>query len=160
MNQPINPYGESAEVPGRQKKWLMIALILALPMMVLMKMAFFLFVIGMLPTICALSVPYDPKRYIFSIVASLNFAGVFPDLFSLAMQGGTPRALIIKLSDPIVWASMYGAGLLGWAIVWMSPSIAMLVLGGVYRGRVLHMQHVQKRLEEEWGQEVTGRRAE
>ena len=148
---------EAADVQGKRKKLLPLAYALCIPAMVLLKMGFFFLVIGMLPTFLAFARMRRFREYVIGTVAAFNFAGVFPDLFSIMLQGGTPRAVSDSLSDITIWASMYGAGLLGWVIVWLSPSIARLFLDVIYRGRMRHMEHLQKKLEEEWGPEVKGR---
>ena len=147
---------ETADIPGKRNKLLPIIYALSVPAMVLLKMGFFFLAIGMFPTFLASANTQRARSYVIGTVAAFNFAGVFPDLFSIQLQGGTPRAVMDSLSDPGVWASMYGAALLGWVIVWLSPAIARLFLDVIYRGRMRHMEHLQKKLEEEWGPEVKG----
>jgi hypothetical protein len=148
---------ETADIPVRRKKWLPIGLVFAVPAIVLLKMGFFFLLIGMLPTLLAVALARESRPYIVSTVAAFNFAGVFPDMLSVALQGGQPRAVLDKLSDITVWGSMYGAALLGWAIVWLSPGIAMVILEGLYKGRMRHMENMQKKLEDEWGKQIAGR---
>jgi hypothetical protein len=138
---------ETSDIPAKGKKLLPVAGALCFPAMILLKMGFFFLVIGRVR---------QSRKYIIGIVASLNFAGVFPELFVIMLQGGTLRAVLDGLSDPRVWASMYGAAALGWFIVWLSPSIARRFLETVYRSRMRHMEYLQKELEEEWGPEVKG----
>ena len=149
---------ETAAAPAKPKKWSSIVLGLSLPLAVFLKMGLFLLMLGMLPTLLASSLFRRAGAGAFSIVAAFNLAGVFPDLLSVATQGGTVRALTDKMGEASCWLSMYGAAALGFAVVWLSPSIAMLVLESVYRGRISHMQHLQRKLEDEWGPQVTGKK--
>lgn len=147
---------EAADLPVKRKKKLPLVLAFCIPAMMLLKMGFFFLVIGMLPTLLAFAFLRTPKDYILSILAAFNFAGVFPDLLGISLEGGTPRAVLDHLSTASVWLSMYAAALLGWIIVWLSPAIATMFIQAINRGRMQHMEHIQKKLEEEWGPEIKG----
>ncbi len=147
---------ETADIPSRPKKWGMLLSFLLLPLAVILKMGLFFLLIGMLPTLLAYALIRNTKTYAISTVAAFNFAGIFPDLLGICMQSGTPRALTDKLMDLSVWLSVYGAAALGWAIVWLSPSIAMLFFEEIYRSRLRHLEHLQKKLEDEWGPQIKG----
>lgn len=147
---------EVADIPAKPKKWGLVLSILLLPLAVILKMGLFFLMIGMLPTWLAFVLRRDAEGYALSTVAAFNFAGIFPDLLGISMQSGTPRALTDKLTDISVWLSVYGAAALGWAIVWLSPSIAMLFFEEIYRSRLRHLEHLQKKLEDEWGPQIAG----
>jgi hypothetical protein len=157
MNKSVS---EAADIPEKPRKWFTIGLAFSLPAIIVLKMGFFFLLIGMIPTLLTSSLMRNSKGFIISTVAAFNFTGVFPELLSVTMQGGTPRAVLDQLSEPSVWYSMYGAAMLGIAIVWLSPSIAMLFLEGVYRSRLRHLETLQKKLEDEWGKQITGRSEE
>jgi len=123
------------------------------------KMSFVFFFIGMIPAFVAYVVDNDKHKYIFSTVFALNFAGVFPFMMDILWHGGHFDAVQNKLSDMVVWFAMYGSAGLGWALVWLSPIIAAATLEGLYRGRILHLETLQKKAVEEWGEEVKGKRS-
>jgi hypothetical protein len=135
-------------------------ILLALCLMggIALKLTFVFFCIGMLPAMVAYIIDDDKHKYIFSTVAAVNFAGVFPETIELFMQGGTFNAFSALLSDAVVWFTMYSAAAIGWALVWLSPTLAAMLLEGVYRGRLMHMESLQKKLEEEWGPEINRRK--
>ncbi|HEU5046493.1 MAG TPA: hypothetical protein VFT64_01475 [Rickettsiales bacterium] len=122
-----------------------------------LKMSFLFFFIGMIPAMVAYIVDHDPKKYTSYTVAALNFAGMFPYMMDVYAQGGTLLAIKDRLTDPLVWFVMYGSAGLGWVIVHCSPLIAAVVLDGLYKGRILHLEIQQKRAIEDWGKEVVGR---
>jgi hypothetical protein len=124
---------------------------------ILLKWSFIFFVVGMLPTGLAYLVDHDKNKYMFYTVAALNFSGVFPDMMAMSAQGGTFNAVTSRLSDITVWTTMYSAAALGWGIVWLSPIIASMALEMIYRGRIAHMETIQKRMEDEWGTEINAR---
>lgn len=120
------------------------------------KMGVFLLFVGMLPAIVAYETDHTKFKFLSSTVAAFNFAGVFPDMMQVFIEGGTIEILKIKLLDPYVWLVMYGSAALGWCMVWVSPMIASTTLEGIYSGRILHLEGLQKKAEEEWGPEVKG----
>lgn len=123
---------------------------------VVLKLGVFLLFVGMLPAIVAYETDHSKFKFVFSTVAAFNFSGVFPDVMQMFIEGGTFEILKIKLMDPSVWFIMYGSAALGWSMVWLSPVIASTTLEGIYSGRIIHLEALQKRSEEEWGHEVTG----
>ena len=148
---------KASDIPVKSKKRFTILIALSLVGAVLLKWSFIFFAIGMLPTVVAYLVDHDKNKYVFYTVAALNFSGVFPDMMAISLQGGDFTAVAERLSDITVWFTMYSAAALGWGIVWLSPVIAAMVLEGVYRGRIVHMESMQKKLEEEWGTEINRR---
>ncbi len=147
---------KAPHVTGKSKKKLVVLVVLSILGSVLLKMNFIFFSVGMLPAMVAYIVDHDKNKYIFSTVAALNFAGVFPYMVDIFMQGGTFIAVRDKLSDMMVWLVMYASAALGWGVVFASPIIAAAVLEGIYAGRILHMENLQKKAIEEWGEEIMG----
>ncbi len=149
----------TSDIPIKSKKRFRILIGVCVLGTILLKLSFIFFFIGMIPAVVAYIVDHDKHKYIFSTVAALNLTGVFPYMMDIYIMGGTFDAIKSKLSDAIVWFIMYGAAGMGWVLVWISPILASAVLEGIYRGRILHLESVQKKLVEEWGKEVTGEQA-
>lgn len=146
---------KSPAKPGSSKRYA-ILIGLTVASAVIFKMGVFLLFVGMLPAIVAYETDHTKFKFLSSTVAAFNFAGVFPDMMQVFIEGGTAQILIIKLLDPYVWMVMYGSAALGWCMVWVSPIIASTTLEGIYSGRILHLEGLQKKAEEEWGPEVKG----
>lgn len=144
----------TTDITKKSKKRFRILLAFSIAGVVLLKMSFILFFIGMLPAAVAYIVDNDQKKYVSMTVAALNFSGVFPYMMDIFMRGGTFGAIESKLADPVVWFVMYGSAAMGWIIVFSSPVIAAAVLQGIYKGRILHLESLQKKSIEEWGEEV------
>lgn len=147
----------TSEGAVKSKKRFRLIMFLCLPFAIFFKMSFIFFFIGMVPALVAWTVDNDRNKYTFSTVAALNFAGVFPYMMDILLHGGNFRAIEAKLSDAIVWFVMYGAAALGWVLVWSSPVIAAAALEGLYKGRIMHLENMQKKAIEEWGTEIMGR---
>ena len=146
---------KSPAKPGSSKRYA-ILIVLGIASAALFKMGVFLLFVGMLPAIVAYETDHTKFKFLSSTVAAFNFAGVFPDMMQVFIEGGTVEILTIKLLDPYVWTVMYGSAALGWCMVWVSPMIAATTLEGIYSGRILHLEGLQKKAEEEWGPEVKG----
>ncbi len=149
-----------SDISVKSKKRFYILIALTILGAILFKMSFIFLFIGMLPAMVAYLVDHDPNKYTSSTVAALNFSGVFPYMVDIFMQGGTFTAIESKLSDPVIWFVMYGSAAMGWAIVLCSPVIAAAMLDSIYKGRILHLESMQKKSIEEWGEEVSGNEKE
>ncbi len=145
---------QPSDIPIKSKKRFRILIALCIVSAVILKLSFIFFFIGMLPAMVAYIIDHDKNKYIFSTVAAFNLAGVFPHMMDIYLQGGTFTAIEGKLSDAIVWLTMYSAASMGWAIVWVSPILASIVLEAIYAGRILHIENMQKKLVEEWGDSI------
>ncbi len=146
----------NSDIPSKSKKRFWILVVICILGLVLLKMSFVFLFIGMMPAMVAYLIDHDKNKYSSSTVAALNFAGVFSYLMEIYMQGGTFEAVKERLFDANVWLVMYGAAAAGWFLVWFSPIVASVALDGIYRGRILHLETMQKKAEEEWGKQVTG----
>lgn len=147
---------ETAKTGSSNSKRYAILIVLGIASAAIFKMGVFLMFVGMLPAIVAYETDHTKFKFVSSTVAAFNFAGVFPDMMQVFIEGGTIEILKIKLLDPYVWLVMYGSAALGWCMVWVSPIIAATTLEGIYSGRILHLEGLQKKAEEEWGPEVKG----
>ena len=148
---------EISEITAKSKRRFRLLIPVFIIGAIFFKMSFIFLFFGMLPSMAAYVVDHDKRKYVCSTVAALNFAGVFPFMMDIFKQGGSFDTVKAILSDPIIWFIVYGSAGLGWTLIWISPIIAALALDGIYRGRIIHLEIVQKHLEEEWGEEVAGK---
>jgi hypothetical protein len=154
---PIATPDIKGEIPVKRKKGLSVIVIpiVFIAGIIILKLSFVFFFIGMLPSIVAYMIDRGKYKYIFSIVAALNFAGVFPYVMDIGMHsGGSFEAVNNKLSDAFVWLSMFGSAAIGWSLVHISPTIASVVLKGIYQARIMQLEKFQHKLIEEWGEEI------
>lgn len=139
---------------GKRK---MILIVLTIVSAVVLKLGVFLLFIGMLPAIVAYEIDNTKHKFVSSTVAAFNFSGVLPDVMQVFIGGGTYDILKIKMLDPLVWMIMYGSAGMGWCMVVLSPVVASTILDSIYAGRILHLEGLQKRSIEDWGNEVQGK---
>ena len=109
----------------------------------------------MLPTLVSWATEKGPNKYAFLCVGGLNFAGVFPYLFSLWFGVHTLDEAFRMLTDPIMLMTAYGCAGIGWAIYGGMPPRVVSYLAASSKRRVGNLKSAQKKLIEDWGDEVT-----
>lgn len=113
--------------------------------------------VGMMPTIAAYITDRTRKKTRVFTVGALNFAGCYPFLLELWMQGsGFEKSveIILEMQNIII---MYIAATIGYLIDW---SISGVVAGIVYQSGLMRVKAIEDRQEilvDRWGPEVTGR---
>lgn len=126
---------------------LALLLILSLPTVVLM---FF----GMLPTLVAFIVDRTEQKYAATSVGGLNFSGVFPFLLDLWFGDHSFKGAIHSLTDVYALLLMYASAAFGWMLYSAVPPIVTAFLTVVSQRRVALLRTNQRKLIEEWGEDV------
>lgn len=109
----------------------------------------------MLPTLAAWASEKGANKYAWLCVGGLNFAGVIKFLFDLWFGVHTLDEAFNLLSDGslLLWA--YGASGIGWLLYMSMPPMVSSWLAFTTDRRVAALKAAQKRLVEDWGDEVT-----
>jgi hypothetical protein len=108
----------------------------------------------MLPTLVAWATERGPHKYAFLCVGGLNFAGVLPYLFSLWFGVHTLDESFRMLTDPAMLLITYGCSGLGWVVYAAMPPMVGSYLTFTSQNRVGNLKAAQKKLIEDWGDEV------
>jgi hypothetical protein len=108
----------------------------------------------MLPTLGSWATEKGPNKYAFLCVGGLNFSGVFPYLFSLWFGVHTLDEAFRMITDPIMLMTAYGCAAIGWGIYAAMPPMVASYLASSSQRRVNNLRSAQKKLIEEWGDEV------
>lgn len=136
---------------------LSLALVVALPaMIVLLPTTLLLFVLS-LPTVVALLVDRTRERYLVATVGLLNLCGVLPALIELWERGQSVDEAFRLLTDMMYWLTAFGSAGVGWAIFVSLPPLVASYYALVSQRRVQQLRRRQKQLIEAWGEDVTGR---
>lgn len=110
--------------------------------------------VGMVPTIVALIVDRNPRKFGALTIASLNFAGVLPYLVKLwAKSQSLDNALNIVV-DVFALAVMYGAAGFGWMIYMTIPTFVASIFSVISQRRVAVLRESQRKIIEEWGESI------
>ncbi len=108
----------------------------------------------MLPTLAAYFSERGGNRYAWLCVGGLNFAGVIPFLFSLWFGVHTLDEALNMLSDAGVLLWAYGTATFGWLLYKAMPPFVASWLSFSTERRVSSLKAAQRKLVEEWGDEV------
>ncbi|CAA7625708.1 acyl-CoA synthetase [Magnetospirillum sp. UT-4] len=108
-----------------------------------------------LPTLGAWASEKGRHKYAWLCVGGLNFAGVIPYLFTLWFGVHTVDEALNMLSDAGVLLWAYGASGFGWLLYMITPPMVASWLSFTTDRRVASLKSAQKKLVEEWGEEVS-----
>ncbi|MCB9957583.1 MAG: hypothetical protein H6843_03115 [Rhodospirillaceae bacterium] len=151
--------GQAQGQPKRRSSTGMIVLfvMLLVPALALFLPTTVVFLLGMAPTLVAFVSDRDPQHYAAVTVGPLNFCGVLPLEMNLWRDGHTIDLAWAALADPFNWLLMYGLAGLGWLIYFSVPSVVAIFIAQRHQAEVQRLRERLDRLEEEWGEDVTGR---
>lgn len=115
--------------------------------------------IGMMPTLAAFTIDRSVGKSKTICVGFMNFAGCFPFVLQLWTDYGQPTienalTLIADVQNIII-VYLLAAG--GYAIDVAVTGITATLIIQRLNSRLEHVKDKQKKLEEEWGEKVTGK---
>lgn len=111
-------------------------------------------VIGLAPTIVlGLTAKGVNKAERVQCVGFMNIAGTLP---FIAQVMDRPNELLFILTNPINLATMYFASAIGYALIYVGPMVAAMVLQSMAQERVKTINQQRQALIELWGPEVIG----
>ncbi|RAU22304.1 acyl-CoA synthetase [Paramagnetospirillum kuznetsovii] len=108
----------------------------------------------MLPTLGSWATEKGPNKYAFLCVGGLNFSGLFPYLFGLWFGVHTLDEALRMVTDPLMLMTAYGCAALGWGLYAAMPPMVASYLASSSQRRVNNLKAAQKKLIDEWGDEV------
>ncbi len=112
--------------------------------------------IGLAPSLVALFTEMGPLRRLrMRSVFLFNLAGVLPYCVKY-WQAGDVSAMVSDMSQPYLWAIMYGSAAFGYFMLWLCPQIAAGVAQATNKEKIKRLQKTQAELREEWGGQVDG----
>ncbi|MGE5506614.1 MAG: acyl-CoA synthetase [Actinomycetota bacterium] len=110
--------------------------------------------VTMLPTLVAWATEKGHNKYAWLCVGGVNFAGVIPYLFSLWFGVHTLDESLHLLTDGSVLLVSYACAGAGWLIYAGTPPMVASYLSMSTQRRVANLKSAQKKLVEEWGDDV------
>ncbi|MBT3929113.1 MAG: hypothetical protein HOL07_13640 [Rhodospirillaceae bacterium] len=142
-----------AKQSGSAYMFVVLGMIL-LGLMIFAAPALLLFAVGCIPAMVAYIIDREPGRNATLTVGAANVAGVAPFIFELLLSGPTMDRALAMLSDVFVVVVMFGTAGVGWLLVLGMPKIAAVYIDVTNEAKIKQMRREQKRLIEEWGDEV------
>lgn len=114
---------------------------------------------ALLPALCACLVAHRQGYYLAISIGSLSFAGTWPFLLKLWLSGHSIANAMQIILNPNTWLIIYGAAALGWAMCQWFPLFVSSFMSMFSAHRVKDLQHKQKKIIDEWGDEVANYQA-
>ncbi len=151
------PAATRGKKPGGMNKVVVLMILAALVPFSLPTVTLLFFT--MLPTLAAWASEKGSNKYAWLCVGGLNFAGVIKFLFDLWFGVHTLDEAFDLLSEASVLLWAYGASGIGWLMYMSLPPMVSSWLSFTTDRRVAALKAAQKRLVEEWGEEVAKKNA-
>jgi hypothetical protein len=111
--------------------------------------------VTMLPTLVAWATEKGKNKYAWLCVGGINFSGVVPYLFGLWFGVHTLDESIRLLTEGGVLLVSYACAGAGWLVYAATPPMVASYLSMSTQRRVANLKAAQKKLIEEWGEDVS-----
>lgn len=135
-------------------RWgMLLVLLLAVPLALPTAMVV---AVGMLPTAVAAIADRSATRSAALCVGGLNFAGTMPYLLAMWFGEHSIAAAMRTLGDVFVLLVMYGSAGMGWLLYLATPPVMATVLQVMAQQKIVSLRNRQRRLVDEWGEDVRG----
>ncbi len=129
-------------------------LILAVPVSLVVLPTAIVVAVGLVPTLVAYIVDYDPAKTKAMTVGAVNLCGITPFAVELWTTSHTVAGALAVVLDPFAWLVMYGAAGAGWLFYAVFPALVANVEALRAEARIMLLEGRAKRMIEEWGPEV------
>ncbi len=152
-----NTQTPTLEKPARKKmsgKMKTLLIIASVFLMAFLRTGFIFFLVGMMPSIIAYIMDTSKHRYMFQCVFACNLSGMMGFVLNMLAHGPSSAVLQEMMGSFTNWIIIYGAALLGWLVVQICPMLAEAMVNNMHKGQIARIQRIQKKLENEWGNEV------
>lgn len=146
---------EKKEPRKMRKKHKIFLILFCLITMALLRTGFVFIIIAMLPSIVAYYFDQSSNRYTFRSIFYCNTAGVLPYFAQMAKFGPSSANLQGIMNHPLTWCVVFGAAAVGYMLTNITPLIAQMLIGSVHQTQVRGLERAQKKIEKEWGNEIT-----
>jgi uncharacterized membrane protein len=137
------------------KKYKIMLILFCLVSMAFLRTGFIFIIIAMLPSVVAYYFDQSDHRYTFKSIFYCNTAGILPYLAQLIQYG--PRSSNIQgiMDHPVTWMVVFGSATGGLLLTLLGPIIGEILITSLHQTQVRNLQRAQKRIEKEWGSEIS-----
>lgn len=133
----------------------LLLIIISLVLMGVLRQGFLFIIIGLLPSIVAYYMDVSSGRYSFKTIFACNLSGMLHYIGIMLHEGPSSIVLQSVMGNAQNWVIIYGSALLGWLLVEICPMIAQVMIVGFNQTQIGRIERLQKKIEGEWGPEVT-----
>ncbi|MDE3016262.1 MAG: hypothetical protein KGI29_04990 [Pseudomonadota bacterium] len=112
--------------------------------------------LALLPAMMAWFTDRDKGKPTFKVVAACNLAATLPSLAPILQATLHMRHYDVGplMGDPANWLYVYSGAAAGWGLVYLCRFIALFVVTLMYEYHAASLENAQKRLVDEWGQQI------
>ena len=155
MSKPDKKNKKSAAKPKKKSgKFTWILVLVSLVMIMVFKLGFLFFVIGILPSIVSFYIDATRSNLSFQTIFTCNLAGVLPFMAEMLKDGGGSGAIQAVIADTTNWLIVYSAAALGWLLVFVAPIISRAIITTLHDRQIARLERQQELLIGEWGEEL------
>lgn len=140
---------------GMSKKWKFLLILFTLVSMAFLRTGFVFILIAMLPSIVIYYLDQSNQRYVFRSIFYSNCSGLLPYIAQLIKWGPTSGNLQEIMYSSTTWIVIYGAAFIGYLLTIVAPLMAQAMIGSLNQTQVRGLQRAQKKIEKEWGHEIS-----
>lgn len=142
---------------GASKLMMPVMILAGLGMLVLLQFGFIFMLLAMLPSIVAYYSDHEPGKPAFQMVFICNFSATLPSIMPMIQASLKMRHYDVSfiLEDSKVWLIVYGGAAIGWGLVFLSRTIANVVISITYDYNRVELEKFQEKLVREWGEDIT-----
>ncbi len=124
-------------------------------LMGVLRTGFMFIIIAMLPSIVTYYIDQSRRQYTFKTIFACNLSGVMPFIGRMMHYGPSSSTMEEIMGNASNWLIIYGSAMIGFLLIRLAPMIAHMMISGFHSTQVIRLSRNQKRIESEWGQEVT-----
>ncbi len=142
-------------IPKLRGKTKLLLILISLVGMAVLRTGFMFIIIGMLPSIVMHYMDVSKHRFTFRTVFAANLSGMMPFIGKMLHQGPSSQLLQDIMGSGATWGIIYASAFMGWLLVQICPMIAQGMIVGYHQSQIGRMRYMQRKIENEWGPEVT-----
>ncbi len=131
-------------------------LVISFAAVIVLQLGFIFIMLALVPALAAYFIDNHPGLPIFKTVLACNLAGILPIVNPMLKAAFNMEAFdaVSIMSNPLNWVVVYGSAVLGCALIFLCRVIASFIMTIVYEYKVAALERTQKRLLDEWGQNI------
>lgn len=131
-------------------------LIFCFAAVVILQLGFIFIMLAMLPTLVAYFMDNHHGLPLFKTIGACNLSALLPVIAPMieAVVYPDPFDPVEFMSNPMNWLIVYGGAALGWVLIFLCRIIGSFIMTLMYEYRIASLERMQKKLIEEWGQNI------
>jgi hypothetical protein len=139
-----------------EKALLPLLLVSSLVLIIILQFGFIFLLLALLPSIVAYFTDGLRGKPAFKTVLACNMAATLPSLIPMLEAGVKLKHYDIfsTLISPNTWLLVYSGAGAGWCLIYLCRYIARFAIMMFYEYNIAMLESQQKRLVEEWGQQI------